>query len=160
MKPHVEALRRQGIDAATVPGAGKLPTRAERAADMFLAAAGDRLGSTVLGGQSYGGRVASLVAASRGCAALLLFSYPLHPPGRPESLRTEHWPAIKCPVLLLSGESDTFARIDVLRREISKLAQAELVTYPNAGHGLKGPHLDDALARAAQFVLALQGHKL
>jgi pimeloyl-ACP methyl ester carboxylesterase len=63
-------------------------------------------------------------------------------------------------VLLLSGESDAFARIEILRREVGKLAHAELVTYPNAGHGLKGLHLDDALARAAQFVLALQEHKL
>ena len=54
-------------------------------------------------------------------AALVLFSYPLHPPGAPErtEARIAHWPAIRCPVLLLSGESDPFARIDLLRAAVA-----------------------------------------
>ena len=58
-------------------------------------------------------------------AALVLFSYPLHPPGRPErtEARIAHWPAIRCPVLLLSGESDPFARIELLRAAVPTLPE-------------------------------------
>jgi len=111
-----------------------------------------------VGGQSYGGRVASLAAAEPGTdyRALVLFSYPLHPPGSPDKAdaRTVHWPAIRCPVLLLSGEADPFARIELLRERLSLLRDAELVTYPRLGHTLK-PVLEDALDRAAAFLLAL-----
>ncbi len=112
----------------------------------------------VVGGHSYGGRVASLAAAEPGApyAGLVLFSYPLHPPGSPErtEARIAHWPAIACPVLLLSGESDPFARIDLLRAVVPRLRQAELVTYPRLGHTLK-PVLDDVLDRVAVFLEGL-----
>jgi predicted alpha/beta-hydrolase family hydrolase len=102
--------------------------------------------------------VASLAAAEPDAPyrALVLFSYPLHPPGAPErtAARIAHWPAIRCPVLLLSGESDPFARIELLRSSIAALDRAELVTYPRLGHTLK-PVLDDALDRAAAFLLGV-----
>jgi hypothetical protein len=108
-----------------------------------------------LGGQSFGGRVASLVAAERpdDVRALVCFSYPLHRPGAPETwdARTAHWPSVRCPVLLLSGESDPFARIDLLRSAIGRLANVELVTYPRLGHGLK-PVLPDVLDRVVRFL--------
>ena len=85
---------------------------------------------------------------------MVLLSYPLHRPGHPEQLRTEHWPRIACPVLLLSGEADPFARLELLRREVGRLSAAELVTYPRVGHGL-APVLDDALDRIAAFVARL-----
>ena len=111
-----------------------------------------------VGGHSYGGRVASLAAAEPDApyAALVLFSYPLHPPGAPErtDARIAHWPDIRCPVLLLSGESDPFAKIDLLRASVAKLPHAELVTYPRLGHTLK-PVLEDALDRAAAFLLGI-----
>jgi len=84
-------------------------------------------------------------------AALLLLSYPLHRPGHPEELRTEHWPRIACPVLLLSGESDPFARVELLRASVRLLPQAELVTFSGVGHGLL-PVLDAAMDRVAAFV--------
>jgi predicted alpha/beta-hydrolase family hydrolase len=100
--------------------------------------------------------VASLAAAEPHApyAALLLFSYPLHPPGSPDKseARTSHWPQIHCPVLLLSGESDPFAKIDLLRAAVPRLGgPAELVTYPGLGHGLL-PVLDDVLDRVAAFL--------
>jgi predicted alpha/beta-hydrolase family hydrolase len=152
MKPYVEGLRRRGAEAGTVPATGKLPMRAEKAADVFLAMLVEHPGA-IIGGHSYGGRVASMVAASDGVRGLVLLSYPLHRPGRREDLRTEHWPSIKCPVLLLSGESDPFARVDLLRESVKLLARAELVTYPGVGHGLarSAQALDDALDRIAQF---------
>ena len=109
----------------------------------------------VLGGQSFGGRVASLVAAERPAdvRGLVCFSYPLHRPGAPETwdARTAHWPRIECPVLLLSGEADPFARLELLQAAIARLARVELVTYPRLGHGLK-PVLADVLDRVAAFV--------
>ena len=151
MKPHVDGLRARGIEAVALD----LPKgKAERAMPRFLEAAGAELARVALGGHSYGGRVASMVAAENRIAALVLFSYPLHRPGHPEELRVDHWKRITCPVLLLSGESDPFARIDLLRREVKRLRHAELVTYPRVGHGL-GDVLDDALDRVAAFLRTL-----
>ena len=107
------------------------------------------------GGQSFGGRVATLIAAEDPPAALVLFAYPLHAPGRHEAWRerTAHWPRITCPVLLLSGESDPFARIDLLREAVNQLPAATLVTYPGVGHGV-GPVLDEALDEVDAFLHA------
>lgn len=132
--------------------------RAEDAVPAWRSAVPHGPGVAV-GGHSYGGRVASLAAADvdAGYAALVLFSYPLHPPGAPErtEARIAHWPRISCPVLLLSGESDPFARIELLRASVPLLARAELVTYPRLGHGLR-PVLDDALDRVAAFLRGIE----
>ena len=76
-----------------------------------------------VGGQSYGGRVASLAAAEPDTdyAALVLFSFPLHAPGSPGKAaeRTSHLPAIRCPVLFLPGDADPFARMDLLRAAVA-----------------------------------------
>jgi predicted alpha/beta-hydrolase family hydrolase len=87
-------------------------------------------------------------------AGLILLSYPLHRPGHPETARTEHWPKIACPVLLLSGERDPFAQLPLLRQSVKLLPHATLVTYPGVGHGLL-PVLDAAMDRVAAFVREL-----
>ena len=97
-----------------------------------------------VGGHSFGGRVASLAAAEPDApyAALVLFSYPLHPPGAPErtEARIAHWPSIRCPVLLLSGESDPFARIELLRAPWALLAARRARHLPAArAHPQAGP---------------------
>ena len=153
MKPFVDGLRKRGIHATAID----LPKRkAEDAVPAFHLVVPSKP-DVAVGGHSFGGRVASLAAAERDApfAALVLFSYPLHPPGRPENTeaRVAHWPAIRCPVLLLSGEADPFARIQLLRAAVPLLADAELHTYPKLGHTLK-PVLDDALDRAAAFLKA------
>src|SRR5215471_11818700 len=149
MRPHVEGLAARGVEAVALD----LPKgKAERAVPRFRAAAGTDLAVTAVGGHSYGGRVASLLAAESPVAALVLLSYPLHRPGHPEELRVEHWARLTCPVLLLSGEADQFARIDLLRAEVGRrLPQAVLHTYPRVGHGLTAV-LDDALDRIAAFL--------
>jgi uncharacterized protein len=148
MKPYVDGLQRRGIEAAAV----QLPRGgAERAMPVFLQQSGSGP-KIAVGGQSFGGRVASMLAVEHPFRGLVLFSYPLHRPGFPDQLRTEHWPQIRCPVLLLSGESDPFATVALLRREVAKLADHELVTYPRGGHGLKGGDLEDALDRVASFL--------
>lgn len=154
MRPHVEGLRQRGITARAIdlPKRGRTPVKAEKAVPVFAAALGDER-SPAVGGHSYGGRVSSMLAATEPrISALVLFSYPLHRPGHFEwEERSVHWPAINCPVLLLSGESDPFARIDLLRGAVKLLPEAELVTYPRIGHGLM-PVLDDALDRVAAFL--------
>jgi predicted alpha/beta-hydrolase family hydrolase len=105
--------------------------------------------------------VASLAAAAgAGYAGLVLFSYPLHPPGQPNRTgpRIAHFPAIDCPVLFLSGESDPFARIELLRSAVREIPNATLVTYPRLGHTLK-PVLDDVLDRVRTFVEALDARE-
>ncbi len=158
MEPHVGGLRLRGIRATAV----QLPKRrAEDAVDVYLSQV-DGGHPLVIGGHSYGGRVASLLAArgaaigdGRRIAGLVLFSYPLHRPGAPDlDVRSAHFPAIECPALLLSGESDPFARIDLLRQAVTRLHAAELVTYPRLGHGLSAV-LDDALDRVARFIASL-----
>jgi predicted alpha/beta-hydrolase family hydrolase len=160
MAGHVRGLVARGIDARAID----LPLKkAEAAVPAFRAIVPDGSAARgadglpiAVGGQSYGGRVASLAAAvpDTDYAARVLFSFPLHPPGAPGKAaeRSAHFPAIRCPVLFLSGESDPFARIELLRARIELLRDAELVTYPRLGHTLR-PVLDDALDRAAAFLL-------
>jgi predicted alpha/beta-hydrolase family hydrolase len=155
MRPFVDALARRGVASTAID----LPKgRAEAAVPAYRAAVdaiGEPLRDVVIGGQSYGGRVASLLAATEPPRGLVLFCYPLHAPGKSGGpLRIEHWPQIACPVLLLSGESDPLARIDLLREHVKQLPDAELVTYPRLGHGL-GPVLEDAMERVARFVSRL-----
>lgn len=155
MQRHVKGLDARGIAATAVD----LPLRkAEAAVPAYRGHVLDqeeRPGQLIISGQSYGGRVASLLAAETepSCAGLVCFSYPLHRPGQPDrDVRSRHWPAIDVPVLLLSGESDPFARIDLLRAAVQeRLPTATLVTYPRVGHSLKNV-LDDALDRVADFI--------
>jgi predicted alpha/beta-hydrolase family hydrolase len=151
MNPHVQGLAARGVPAETV----QLPTgTAERAVPVYLAAVPP--GEVVIGGHSFGGRVASLLAADHAYKGLVLLSYPLHPPGGPDrwEARTDHFPRIACPVLLLSGDHDQFAKLPLLEKAVARLPKAELKVYPGVRHGI-GPVLDDALDRIADFVRRL-----
>ena len=162
MRPYIEGLCARGVDAHAID----LPKRrAEDAVPAYRAAiaalppspAGTRL---VIGGHSYGGRVASLLAADPDTVAgalptlagLLCFSYPLHRPGAAHlGLRTDHWPRIAVPTLILEGESDPFARLDLLRAAMPLLPRGRLVTFARQGHGLL-PVLDAALDAAVAWL--------
>jgi uncharacterized protein len=96
-------------------------------------------GRVFLGGQSYGGRQASMLCSEHSGTAdgLLLLSYPLHPPGKPLQLRTQHLPGLHLPVLFVQGTRDPFATIEELRSAIGMVpARTELVPVENAGHDL------------------------
>jgi predicted alpha/beta-hydrolase family hydrolase len=150
MAPFVDGLRKRGIDAHAID----LPKRKAEEAIPALRTVVPSGHDIAVGGHSYGGRVASLALAETpdDWAALVLFSYPLHRPGRPAwEERTSHWRRITRPVLLLSGEADPFARVELLRKAVKRLPHAELVTYPRLGHTLK-PVLDDVLDRTAAFL--------
>ena len=96
----------------------------------------------VIGGASYGGRVASLAiaehgAASLGVAGLILVAYPLHPPGRPDRLRVAHWPRVDVPVLMLSGDADPFLTLELLDLHAEEFAGPLVrVLVPGARHDL------------------------
>ena len=151
MQPHVDGLRERGLEARAV----QLPVGlAEKAVGRYRYQVADLPGA-VIGGQSYGGRVASLLAADEAPRGLVLLCFPLHRPGQPDpAARVTHFPSIECPVLLLSGEADPFARLDLLRAAVKQLHDARLITYPRLGHSLR-PVLDDALDRIAEFARGL-----
>lgn len=149
MRPYVEALEKRRLRASAID----LPVgKAERAVPVLIRKVP---AGAVAGGHSYGGRVASMAAAEVNYAGLVLLSYPLHRPGHPEDLRTEHWSRITCPMLFLSGESDPFAKIELLRSSVRQLPRAELMTFAGVGHGLL-PVIDDAMDRVAAFVRKLR----
>lgn len=102
---------------------------------MTVAESADRL---VLGGGSMGGRIASHIVSDGFPAAGLVFqSYPLHPPGKPGSLRTAHLSRIAIPMLFISGTRDAFATGDLLDQTLKELPSAILHRIEGADHGLK-----------------------
>jgi hypothetical protein len=104
-------------------------------------------GPVVMAGHSYGGRQSSMLAAEHPDLAdgLLLLSYPLHPPGKPEKSRTEHFPAIKTPAVFVSGERDDFGSIDEIRAALGSIpGPTRLIALPRAGHDLAKGKFDIA----------------
>jgi len=104
-------------------------------------------GSVFLGGHSYGGRQCSMLCAElseeeRGLVAgLLLLSYPLHPPRKPEQQRTQHLPDLRTPTLFVHGTRDPFGSIAELTKAVKMIpARTELLAIEGAGHdlGFKG----------------------
>jgi uncharacterized protein len=96
----------------------------------------------VIGGKSMGGRIASQVAATHpdGIAGLVFLGYPLHPPGRPEKLRSEHLPAIKAPMLFVQGARDSFGTENEISELIKKLRlPATLYAIEGGDHSFKVP---------------------
>lgn len=119
------------------PGSAKADQEGlRRAAELLRKKFGGRV---FLGGQSYGGRQASMLAASDPSAAqaLLLLSYPLHPPGKPQQLRTAHLPKLSVPTLFVSGTKDPFGSIEEMESARALIpARTELLAIEGAGHSL------------------------
>jgi uncharacterized protein len=102
-------------------------------------------GPVFVGGQSYGGRQATLLAADEPeiAAALLLFSYPLHPPGKPDRSRTEHFPRLLVPAVFVQGTADPFGSIAALRAAASLiLAATRIIPIAGAGHDVRRGKFD------------------
>lgn len=96
-----------------------------------------------IGGHSYGGRQASMLASeSPGLAeGLLLLSYPLHPPRKPAQLRTAHFPKLQTPALFVHGSRDPFGSIDELHEALALIpARTRLIEIAGAGHDLGRDH--------------------
>jgi predicted alpha/beta-hydrolase family hydrolase len=102
-------------------------------------------GPVIAGGHSYGGRMTSMVIAEGAAAVdvLMLFSYPLHPPGKPERARTDHLPRITVPTVFTHGTADPFGTIDELRPAAALIpAPTEIVEVTGARHDLGSKTLD------------------
>jgi len=96
-----------------------------------------------LGGHSYGGRQASMLAAEEPAIAggLLLLSYPLHPPKKPDQLRTAHFPKLRTPALFVHGCRDPFGSLDEVQTAQRLIpAPTELLHVEGAGHDLGGSY--------------------
>ncbi|MFD6674891.1 alpha/beta family hydrolase [Rhodococcus zopfii] len=117
-------------------------------------------GPLLLGGVSYGGRQTSMLAAEqpRVADALVLVSYPLHPPGKPERARTEHLPDIAVPTVFVHGVRDPFGTVDELRDAAALIpAATALVEVPAAGHDLSRAKSDPSDAAVAAVLKLLEG---
>ena len=154
MRLFAAGLAERGIDAVTfnflyMEQGRKIPDPAPRLEGCYRAIIdaalkhkklkGNRL---VIGGKSMGGRIASQVAAQNGehIDGLVFLGYPLHPPGRPEKLRSEHLPKIKAPMLFVQGARDAFGTKDEIAATIKKLKlPAELFAIEGGDHSLKVP---------------------
>ena len=110
-------------------------------------------GRIYMGGQSYGGRQATILASEAPglIAALLLISYPLHPPGKPGRLRTDHFPLVETPALFAHGSRDPFGALDEMNEALPLIpGRHRLIEFEGAGHGLvqrrEGPGALNAVA--------------
>ena len=154
MRLFATGLAERGIDVVTfnflyTEQGRKIPDPAPRLEGCYRAVIdaarkhkklkGNRL---VIGGKSMGGRIASQVAAQDGdnIAGLVFLGYPLHPPGRPEKMRSEHLPAIKAPMLFMQGSRDAFGTKEEIAAIIKKLKlPADLFAIEGGDHSFKVP---------------------
>ena len=156
-----EALAAEGIpvDRIDLPSSRPGPKVLQSIADgasALAARSGLQPDRVVLGGRSFGGRMCS-VAVSDGLPALglVLVSYPLHPPGRPEQRRVEHLPNLDVPCLFVSGTRDAFATPAELEEAASVIPGRVTHVWIDGGdHGLRGrdAEVSEAVTRWAVAV--------
>ena len=139
-------------------------------ADAFAAAEQRTKLPIWLGGHSFGGRMASHAVIERGvpAAGLIFCSFPLHMPGKPDTKRAAHLPAIKQPMLFLSGTRDDLAERDLLEPLVASLPNAKLHWLETADHGyrvlkrqrVRTDSVFDEMAEVAQAFVATHGPRL
>ncbi len=120
------------------PPSGSAASDQAGVAEAIAVARGLADGPVITGGHSYGGRLTSMaVAEGADVAGLTLFSYPLHPPGKPERLRTAHFGSITVPTVFTHGSADPFGTIAELRTAAALIpAPTEIVEVTGARHDL------------------------
>ncbi len=114
----------------------------------------------VIGGRSMGGRMCTMAITDEQIAlavhGVICVSYPLHPPKKPDQLRTEHLPRLRVPSLFVSGTRDDFGSIEELTTELSVIPRSPTIEFIEGGrHDLKG-HDDRIAAIIKQWLLALK----
>ena len=172
-----EGLSSRGLDVATfnflyTEGQRRLPDRADalercyRAVVAAVTAHGDWQGNRLfIGGKSMGGRMASHLAAagddlSGRLGGLVLLGYPLHPPGKPQTLRVAHLASISAPVLIVQGERDSFGSPLELAPHFGVTpASVTVHAVANGDHSLAppkriGPPLDEVYAGVQDVIVA------
>jgi uncharacterized protein len=119
-------------------------------------------GRIFLGGHSYGGRQATMLCAAEPdlVSGLLLLSYPLHPPRKPEQLRIQHLPGLRMPSLFVHGSRDPFGSLEEMANALQLIhAKTELMKVEGAGHdlGFKGKSRVQELP--ARILAAFENHR-
>jgi predicted alpha/beta-hydrolase family hydrolase len=137
-----DRLRVVRFDFPYMAAGKKSPDRQPVAEQAFRDVADAVRGSArkmILGGKSYGGRIAShIVASGYEADALVFLGYPLHPPGRPDRIRDAHLGEISAPMLFVEGTRDPFCPLDTLERVRKGLsAPADVVVIDDGDHSLK-----------------------
>jgi hypothetical protein len=144
------AFRRRRRSGPPHPSTAAADRDSIRAAVSFLR---ERVsGPVYVGGHSYGGRQSTMLAAEDAeiAAGLLLFSYPLHPPGKPQQLRTEHFPSLRTPAVFVHGDTDLFGSPEEMRAALKLIpAATRLIQIERAGHDLRRGKFDLAPVIAA-----------
>ena len=128
--------------------APKLIACVREEADLLATSSGIPPDTVILGGRSMGGRMCSMaVAEGLPAAGLALIAYPLHPPGKADRLRIEHFPDITVPCLFVSGTSDPFGTPDEFASHTAAIAGEVTHVWIEGGrHELKGA--DASVAKA------------
>lgn len=122
-------------------------------ADAVAAVRGEAAGPVLVGGKSYGGRVASLIADEVHADGLVCLGYPFHPPQRPEQLRTAHLLTLRTPALICQGERDPFGGRDEVAG-YGLPASIEVAWFPGDHDVQRVPQLGRVADRVAEFVLS------
>jgi predicted alpha/beta-hydrolase family hydrolase len=153
-------LRVERIDFPYRLAGRKAPDRAPvlvGAINDAARALADHVDQVIVGGRSMGGRMASIaVAEGLPAAGLVLISYPLHPPGRPDRLRSEHFPELSVPCLFVSGTRDSFGTPAELQAAAAAISGPVTFEWVEGGdHGLR--RSDDAVAASVMGWLGSLG---
>jgi len=137
--PYMELRARDGVQRG--PDRAPLLEATHAAALAALVARCGRRRRVLLAGKSMGGRMGThLAAKGADVAGLILFGYPLHPPGRPERQRSEHFPALVQPALFLQGTRDRLCDLALLRAALATYGgTARLEVIEGADHGFAVP---------------------
>jgi predicted alpha/beta-hydrolase family hydrolase len=144
--------RREGRRAPDRPA--KLIACIVEEAATLVADARVKPGRLVLGGRSMGGRMCSMaVAEGLPSAGLVLLSYPLHPPGKPDALRVDHFPSLDLPCLFVSGTKDPFGSPAELEAHTAAIpGPVTHVWIEGAGHEVKDLKSDPRQTRVVEAV--------
>lgn len=112
-------------------------------------------GAVAIGGKSMGGRMASLIAAQSTVRGCLCLGYPFHPPGKPDTLRIDHLPDLRCPTLIVQGTRDPFGtRDEVAAMDLPNTLSVAWIEDGNhdlAPRKASGWSVDAALDRTAEI---------
>ena len=149
--PSCAATFRSGRIGGPAPRFPAMPSAiAQACATQLQCCESSVAGRVFLGGHSYGGRQATMLCAAEPdlVSGLLLLSYPLHPPRKPEQLRIQHLPNLRTPSLFVQGTRDPFGSVEEMERALKLIpAKTELLKVEGAGHdlGFKGKTRSDEL---------------
>ena len=135
--------------------APKLIAEVRSFAEAFAADLGTTTAELVLGGRSMGGRMCSMaVAEGLPAAGLVLLSYPLHPPGKPDKLRVEHFGDVSVPALFVNGDRDPFGTPDEFAAHLGAIAGEVTVHWlEGQGHDPR-PRVDAEIVTTVDSFLA------